>query len=105
MTKVYIAGPYSKGDVGENVKNAMDVCSELINMGYAPFCPHLYHFAHIHYPQNYQTWLDIDIQFLKVCDALIRIPGDSPGSDKEIEIAENLGIPVYYSIKQLHENF
>lgn len=104
MIRVYIAGPYSIGDVGINVKKAMDVCNELINMGYAPFCPHLYHYAHIHNPQEYHTWLDIDIEFLKVCDVVLRIPGQSPGADHEVDIATDLNIPVYYSINELHRN-
>ena len=101
MKKIYIAGPYSKGDVAINVKRAMDVANVLINMGFAPFCPHLSHFLHMNNAQPYEKWLDLDNQFIPVCDALLRLPGESSGSDKEVALAESLGIPVYYSINDL----
>lgn len=95
MKKVFISGPYTKGDVAQNVKNSMDMANELINLGYAPFCPHLFHFLHMNNFQEYEKWLEIDIEYLKICDAVIRIPGDSSGADKEISIANNLHIPVF----------
>lgn len=33
MLKVYVAGPYAKGDMEQNVKNAIDASSELIKLG------------------------------------------------------------------------
>lgn len=99
--KVYIAGPYSKGDVAINVKRAMDFANEIILMGHHPFCPHLSHFLHINNSQPYEKWLELDIAYLKVCDILYRIEGESPGADKEVEIATSLNIPVIYSLNNL----
>jgi hypothetical protein len=28
------------------------------------------------------------------CDALLRLPGDSPGADEEVKMASELGLPV-----------
>jgi len=101
MKRIYIAGPYSKGDVALNVKKAMDCANELINLGFAPFCPHLTHFLHMNNWQPYEKWLEIDAEFVKVCDSVLRIPGDSSGADKEVELAKSLGIPVFFSVGEL----
>lgn len=99
--KVYIAGPYTKGDVGINVRNAMDVCNKLINLGIIPFCPHLMHFQNISYPQSYETWLEYDIEWLKQCDIILRLNGESDGADYEVTVAEHRDMPVFYTIEEL----
>lgn len=106
MKRVYIAGPYSNEDeniVETNVKKAMDMANDLIEAGFAPFCPHLTHFLHKNQPQPYEKWLEIDFIFLESCDALIRLEGKSPGADKEVKLAEYLGIKVYYQLDHLIE--
>lgn len=99
--KIYVAAPYTKGDVAVNVKTAMDMASKLIELGYAPFCPHLTHFLHMAHPQPYETWLELDNAFLPHCDALLRLDGESSGADKEVAFAISLGIPVFYSLGDL----
>jgi hypothetical protein len=103
MKRIFISGPYTLGDVAQNVKGAMEVANELIELGYAPFCPHLTHFLHLNHAQPYEKWLEIDVSFLRVCDAVIRIPGESTGADSEVRIASELGIPVFYSKQELYE--
>ena len=39
--KVYIAGPYTKGDVVANVREAMNVAEICFNAELVPFIPHL----------------------------------------------------------------
>jgi hypothetical protein len=101
MKKIFIAGPYTLGDVAQNVKKAMDMANELINRGYAPYCPHLTHFLHMNNWQPYQKWLEIDLIFLEKCDAVLRIPGESKGADGEVKRATELNIPIFYSIEDL----
>ncbi len=100
-TRVYVAGPYTQGDVAINVRRAMLAASELMDHGYAPYVPHLTHFEHMAFPRPYNDWLKQDNQFLPCCDALLRLPGDSTGADGEVEFAERLGIPVFKSIEDL----
>jgi len=95
MTKVYIAGPYSKGDVAQNVRRAIEVADILVTHGYTPYIPHLTHFWHMVCPRPYDFWLDYDNEWLKLCDAIYRIPGESSGADKEVKLATQLGIPVF----------
>jgi hypothetical protein len=45
--KVYIASPYTLGDVAVNVKRQLDCADELMNAGFAPFAPLYSHFQHM----------------------------------------------------------
>lgn len=101
--RIYIAGPYTKPDPCINTFNAIKAANTLMDKGYAPFIPHLSHFWHTVSPKPYEAWLDYDNQFLPVCDAVLRLPGESSSADKETAFAESLGIPVYHSIDELSE--
>ncbi len=97
---VYIAGPYTLGDVAVNVKDAIDAGVRVLDAGHAPFIPHLSHFIHMNSPRDYQVWIDMDNAFVPVCNALIRLPGKSSGADAEVALAEELNIPVFYSVEK-----
>lgn len=98
---IYVAGPYSGGDVVQNVRKAVSVSVELRDRGLVPICPHLSMFAHYLCPRGYEFWLEWDLTWLERCDALLRLPGDSPGADREIERAVELGLPVYFGVEAL----
>lgn len=93
--RIYVAGPYTQGDVAVNVRNAFEAADRLATLGFAPFVPHSTHFWHMLFPRPYEFWLDLDNQFLPLCDALLRLPGQSSGSDKEVQLARALNIPVF----------
>lgn len=93
--RVYIAGPYTKGDVAQNVKTAIKAADTLMKMGHTPYCPHLTHFQHMMFPQPYETWLAHDFEWLKLCEAVYRLPGESNGADRECQVAAECGIPVF----------
>jgi len=101
MIKVYIASPYTIGDVAVNVKIQMDTADELMNKGFVPFTPLYSHFQHMAHPRPYEDWLKIDFEWIPVCDCLLRLPGDSSGADKEVEFAISKDILVFYSIYDL----
>jgi hypothetical protein len=63
----------------------------------------LTHFWHMIQPHNIDYWYQYDLEWLEVCDALFRLPGESHGADKEAERAKELGIPVFTSISELRE--
>lgn len=100
-SRIYIAGPYTKGDVAQNVRNAIIIADRLAQVGYVPFIPHLSHFWHLLCPHDWEFWLDQDLDWLEVCDCLLRLPGESVGADREVERAFELGIPVYLEIHDL----
>lgn len=99
--KIYIASPYTLGDVAVNVKRQIDVANELIECGYAPFAPLLSHFQHLVHPQDHDTWMDIDLTWLVQCDAVLRLEGESKGADIEVSAAKDHDIPVYYDLTKL----
>ena len=49
--------------------------------------------------KGYEQWMKLDLAWLDKCDALLRLPGESPGSDREVDAAKERGIPVYYSVR------
>jgi len=99
--KIYIASPYTIGDVAVNVKRSIYAAEELIAHGYAPYCPLLSHFHHMIHPNDYETWMDVGLTWLVRCDAVLRLTGESKGADIECQIALEGGIPVFYTIEKL----
>lgn len=101
MIKVYITSPYTKGDVAVNVKRQLDCVDTLMNFGFAPFAPLYSHFQHMAHPRPYEDWVKIDLEWVKVCDCLLRLDGESIGADGEVEFAKSLGKPVFTDIQQM----
>jgi hypothetical protein len=105
IARIYVAGPYTKGDVAINVRNAYAAANRLADLGFAPFVPQATHFWHMLFPRPYEFWLDLDNQFLPCCQAVLRLPGSSSGADKEVDFARRLRIPVFTEIDELAEHF
>ena len=105
MKRIYVAGPYTGGEVIENVRRAVVMGDKLTGLGYAPYIPHLSHFAHFHKPRPYGDWLTTGLAWVSVCDAVLRLPGKSPGSEEEVKYAKELGIPVFYHLNDLQAFF
>ena len=101
LPKVYIAGPYSRGDVADNVRTAIEAANEINQMGAVPYVPHLTHFWDLMTPKSYKWWLWYDLQWLVTCDMLVRLPGLSKGADQEVEEAKCLGMLVFYGLEEL----
>jgi hypothetical protein len=98
--KIYIAGPYTKPDPVINTRNAIYAADYVTDvLGHLAFCPHLTHFWHLVQPHDdINFWYDYDIEWLKVCDAILRLPGESFGADREVAIATELGLQVFASV-------
>lgn len=91
---VYVAGPLS-GDMQANAARAIDVGERLLAAGLVPFIPHLTIAWEARHPHHYEQWMAWDFEWLRRCDALYRMPGKSPGADREVDMARQLGIPVF----------
>lgn len=103
MLRVYIAGPFTAGDQFQNVARALRAGDEAIELGCAPFVPHIYCLCHMLAEHDYETWMAIDRAWLLASDAVYRIPGNSPGADREAATAQEMGIPVFFDSKSLAE--
>lgn len=98
---IYIAGPYTKGDQNENIFNALKIGDYVYTLGAIPYVPHLTHYWSIMTidgsKRDYDEWMHICFNVLNRCDALVRLPGESIGSDMEVEYAKELNKPIFLS--------
>jgi hypothetical protein len=101
MIAVYIASPYTKGDVAVNVRNAFLMADKLSELGFAPYPPLYSHFWHLISPHPYEFWTKMDLEWVLRCDCLLRTEGESSGADNEIKFAQEHEIPVFYSLDDL----
>lgn len=99
--RVYIAGPYSQGDPVLNVRDAITAAETVLAASHSPYVPHLTMLWHLIAPHDVGFWYAHDLEWLAVCDAVLRLPGDSVGADAEVKEAERLGIPVVTSVAAL----
>jgi hypothetical protein len=85
-----------------NVRKAIEVGEEIAKRGHVPFIPHLTMLWHILYPHtDIEFWYNYDNEWLKSCDALFRIPGESTGAEDEVRLARRLGFPIYHDLVDL----
>ena len=101
MALIYIASPYSKGDVCENVRYACLSGDAIVAKGHQVFIPHLYHLWNIISPKPYEEWLRISRVWMSYCDALLKLGGESVGADLEVAEAKRLCMPIYYSLEDV----
>jgi hypothetical protein len=121
--RVYIAGPITKGDLCHNLNQATEAFVTLAKAGFAPFCPHwsayskpaiaieptnaidprrrVYCYATIqgNDQMTHDDWLGVDLPWVEVADAVLRLPGESTGADREVAHANAKGIPVFESVE------
>ena len=97
--RVYVAGPISTGDMFENVQRGIRAGKALLEAGLAPYVPHFdaYMFPH---GTTWNGFLEWDMEWLAKCEALYRLAGPSAGADREVEMANDLGIPVYMQLTE-----
>jgi hypothetical protein len=109
--RVYIAGALSSKekngrdpstvvvDYLSNVSKMCKAASEVRKMGHYPFVPGLdLLLGVVNGDWTEEMYRGCGMAFLEVCDAVLVI-SKSYGVMKEVERAEELGIPVYYSIQ------
>ncbi len=107
--RVYVSGPITRGDVQDNLRLGIVFGLTLLHMGYAVFSPHALA-AHAIQDNGspppvgsdeYEAWLAHDLAFVECCDALLRLPGESVGAEREVQHALAHGVRVCHSIKDL----
>lgn len=97
--RIYIAGPYTKGDTEANVRSAIEAADAIMDSGHWPYVPHLAHFWHQQCPRDFEDWLSLDFHWLGLCSALVRLPGESSGADREVRFAQANNIPVFFGLE------
>lgn len=108
MIRIYVAGAIGQNDSGRLARIHAGIAAghQLRQMGFAPFIPHLGHYwDELHPGLTYEDWMAYDAAFLATCHALLRIPGKSPGADREVAQAASLKIPVFHDVDTLFRAF
>jgi hypothetical protein len=115
LLRIYVAGAYSDTNVLgvlRNIGRGEYWASQLFMRGYAPFTPwHDKTFVIQNWKEDFTVdqFYNYSMEWLRASDAVFIVPnqvglkdwGDSKGTLKEIEEAKRLGIPVFYSLKEL----
>ena len=105
MIKVYLASAYRIGDTAINVKRQIDMADRLMDEGFSPYVPVLSHFQHLVHPRDYEDWIRNDLIWLRLCDCILRLVGESEGADLECKEAAKNYIPVFFDIEEIKEYF
>lgn len=106
---LYVAGPYS-GDTAGNIIRAEEVSIGLIRNGFHVLTPHKNMAGYEQYEGDgigYKTWIDMDIDLLRRCDAIyIMLNSErSVGVQKELKFARRKRIPVIHEIEYPYSGF
>lgn len=109
---VYVAGPLSADDLTrrrENLNQAINAGCGVMRIGHTPLVPHLSDYLDRYAKYTlcwdipYEDWMTCCLEQLEHCDALLYL-GSSPGADRELARAMELGMPVYRSIEALENH-
>lgn len=103
--RVYVAGPISKGNAVRNIRKAIEVAEVLRRAGHFPFVPHLttFHWYFLYMNElslDDSSWRNWNFSWLECCDYMIRLPGESTGSDAEEVRAREIGVQVFGSAQE-----
>jgi hypothetical protein len=110
---VYIASPYTQGDVAINTHFQCEIFNRLLDDGRVwPVAPLWAHFQHTIFPRPYQDWVAYDNAFLHLYDACLRVNPVYPdwnyqetrssGAENEVKYFESAGKRVFTSIEELY---
>jgi hypothetical protein len=100
--RIYLAGKYSADNilgVLDNIHNGIKKATEIIKQGHDVFCPFLdYQYHFFDKTLTKQEYQRNSMSFVEVCDEIWVLPDSekSGGTQREIERARELNIPVKY---------
>jgi hypothetical protein len=107
MKRIYVAGAYSAPTVLQvlgNMRRGMQLAGEVLKAGFAPFTPWFdYHYC-LQDEIALETLYRYSLAWLEASDAVIVVlenADTSVGTQNEIMRAEELGIPVFWSLEDL----
>ncbi|MEV7799820.1 DUF4406 domain-containing protein [Microbacterium foliorum] len=109
---ILIAGPYRSGTGGDpaliarNLERLEEAAAPIHRLGHVPMIGEWVALPILRGIDEADA-ADGDVMYetahrlLQHCDAVLRLPGDSAGADKDVEIALDRGLPVYRSIDEI----
>lgn len=108
---ILIAGPYRSGTDGDpaliarNLEALEAASGPIYRLGHVPMIGEWVALPILRTPEGAAA--DGDVMYetarrlLQHCDAVLRLPGESSGADKDVEIARERGLPVYTSLEDI----
>src|SRR4030042_1447614 len=107
MKIIYIAGPYkdpTRYGVLCNIMRAREAALDVWQLGHAALCPHS-NTAFFGGARGIldSAWYEGDLEMLRRCDGVYLVDGweNSRGTLEEIDLAQELGLPIYQSREEL----
>lgn len=110
---VYVGGPISKGPWDGNMLQATRAFNMFVYGGLIPFVPHATSTLNKQYvsgkisvapTDDYHFWLGYDFSYLRdVMHAMLRMPGESWGTDREEEYMESINKPVFDTVEEIFD--
>ena len=109
---ILIAGPYRSGTGGDpaliarNLERLEEAAAPIHRLGHVPMIgewaalPILRGMDETDAAEG-DVMYETAHRLLQHCDAVLRLPGDSAGADKDVEIALERGLPVYRSLDEI----
>ena len=112
---ILIAGPYRSGTGGDpdliarNLERLEEAAAPLHRLGHVPMIGEWVALPILRgMTEDANTDAgDGDVMYetarrlLQHCDAVLRLPGESAGADKDVEIALERGLPVYRALEEI----
>ena len=105
--RIYCAGAFSGPDIiaiRSNVRRGLTMAVRVLKAGFAPFAPwldeQLSNFAEISIDEYYAY----SLAWLECADAVLVVPvgaATSKGTQAELKFAEERGIPIFWSLREL----
>jgi hypothetical protein len=95
---VYVASPMRLQPI-DGPRAAAKAADQLVAAGHFPYLPQLDRlWAYMTGEKDVEIWLRMDFAWIRKCDAMVRLPGESAGADREVAFAKSIGIPVFKSV-------
>lgn len=109
---ILIAGPYRSGTDGDpariarNLERLEDAAAPIYRLGHIPMIGEWAALPTLRGMRDEEAgsgdvMYETAFRLLQHCDAVLRLPGDSVGADKDVEIARDRGLSVYTSIDEI----
>ena len=108
MKFIYISGPISASAryiEYENCLHARQWAQMVMQCGAAVHCPHLCYLAGLIDILDWETFIAMDIEIIKRCDAILMIGAwqGSSGCIEEYNAAQEAGILIFTTISQVRD--
>lgn len=109
---ILIAGPYRSGTDGDpdriaaNLERLEEASAPIYRLGHVPMIGEWVALPILRNLDEQESetgdvMYETASRLLQHCDAVLRLPGDSIGADKDVEIARERGLSVYSSIDEI----